>query len=356
MVVEDPLSILTYVKHAVSAELIILECRMCVFMVSYGICCSSEDLMHYGIAIRTLGNAGEKYQMLMKSILSQTIQPTEVLVILPYGYPFPESNLEMVKYAYAKKGMMSQRISSVEQSSCEFILLLDDDVCFQDDFVERLAEPVFKGMADISFPIYEALLPKKGLDEIMSIMLLRAWPSSGKAYTRITSTAGFTYRRSAASGTEPVPAESAPGMCLFVRRSAITNAKLRDELWVDKPVYSLKDDAVFVYKAFLCGAKVFGIPGLEIKHLDAGSVEGKERKMRRAYAYAFNTVVFWRRLIIPFRKSALNKAVACLAIAAWIFLNGLFYLVRGIVDKRFITFVKGISDGFKEPMINWELK
>ena len=308
--------------------------------------------MNYGIAIRTLGNAGEKYVMLMESIRMQTIQPAEVLVVLPHDYLCPASILGNEKIVFADKGMMSQRVASVEKSTCEFVLLLDDDLYFPKDFVERLAEPVLKGLADITFPVCEALLPKKGLDEISSAILLRAWPSKGRAYTRITATAGYSYRRGAGSDHAPVPAETAPGMCLFVRKTSIARANLHDELWVDKPVYSLKDDAVFVYKAFLCGARVYGVPRLEIKHLDGGAGPSGGRRVPRCFAYAFNTVMFWRKLIIPFHTTIVAKTVSSVCIMAWICMNSLFYLVVGIADNRFLTFVKGIAEAFREPIQN----
>ncbi|MCQ2307204.1 MAG: hypothetical protein MJ000_06545 [Bacteroidales bacterium] len=40
----------------------------------------------YSVVIRTLGNSGEKYQKLLDSIRSQTVQPEEVIVAIPDGY------------------------------------------------------------------------------------------------------------------------------------------------------------------------------------------------------------------------------------------------------------------------------
>lgn len=43
----------------------------------------------YSIYIRTLGKGGSKYQCLLNSIDAQTIRPTDVFVVLPYGYTPP---------------------------------------------------------------------------------------------------------------------------------------------------------------------------------------------------------------------------------------------------------------------------
>ena len=40
----------------------------------------------YCVAIRTLGTAGNKYQVLLDSLNSQTIKPKKILVYIPYGY------------------------------------------------------------------------------------------------------------------------------------------------------------------------------------------------------------------------------------------------------------------------------
>ena len=39
--------------------------------------------MEYSVAIRTLGTAGEKYQMLLDSLNRQTIMPRKILVYIP---------------------------------------------------------------------------------------------------------------------------------------------------------------------------------------------------------------------------------------------------------------------------------
>lgn len=47
----------------------------------------------YSVYIRTLGKGGDKYQRLLDSIKKQTIQPLEVVVVLPYGYKKPKERL-----------------------------------------------------------------------------------------------------------------------------------------------------------------------------------------------------------------------------------------------------------------------
>ena len=45
--------------------------------------------MEYTAVIRTLGKAGEKYQTLLDSLVSQTIPPKAIIVYIAEGYPVP---------------------------------------------------------------------------------------------------------------------------------------------------------------------------------------------------------------------------------------------------------------------------
>ncbi len=42
--------------------------------------------LSYSVVIRTLGNTGLKYKALLDSIAKQTIQPEEIIVVIPEGY------------------------------------------------------------------------------------------------------------------------------------------------------------------------------------------------------------------------------------------------------------------------------
>ena len=42
--------------------------------------------MKYSVVIRTLGNIGLKYKVLLDSIAAQTLKPEEIIVAIPEGY------------------------------------------------------------------------------------------------------------------------------------------------------------------------------------------------------------------------------------------------------------------------------
>ena len=84
--------------------------------------------MNYIAVIRTLGTAGNKYQILLDSLNQQTVQPSKVLVYIAEGYAIPKETIGKEQYIYVKKGMVAQRALPYKEVDTEFILFLDDDV------------------------------------------------------------------------------------------------------------------------------------------------------------------------------------------------------------------------------------
>lgn len=104
----------------------------------------------YSIAIRTLGTAGEKYIKLLESVKNSEKQPKAVYVVLPEGYEEPKEKLGNEVFLFSKKGMVYQRVKALEYIDTEFTLFIDDDISFEKDFIEKLLEPLEKGLYDCS--------------------------------------------------------------------------------------------------------------------------------------------------------------------------------------------------------------
>ena len=94
--------------------------------------------MEYTAVIRTLGKAGEKYQTLLDSLVSQTIPPKEIIVYIAEGYQFPKETCGKEKYVCVPKGMVAQRALRYDEVHTDYLLMLDDDVYLPGDAVERL--------------------------------------------------------------------------------------------------------------------------------------------------------------------------------------------------------------------------
>lgn len=75
-------------------------------------------------------------------------QPEEVVVVLPYGYDFPNERLGYERFAFSEKGMVRQRVFAINDAKTPYVLLLDDDVEFEPDFVAKLLNTMTEAQAE----------------------------------------------------------------------------------------------------------------------------------------------------------------------------------------------------------------
>ncbi|WP_194191069.1 glycosyltransferase [Clostridium chrysemydis] len=307
--------------------------------------------MDYSICIRTLGTAGVKFEKLIKSIKKLNIKPKEVIIVIPKGYKFPKVEIDNIKVVYSDKGMLLQRIIGIEEAKSKYVLLLDDDVEFESNILEKLYEPIKLGLCKISFPIYEDLLLKKGIRRLISSLTLSSVPKKYKSeFVKIISSGGYSYNKDLKNSKRFLYSESAPGMCVFGERKALINSSLREELWIDETKYSLRDDAVLIYKNHLIGNKVIGVKDINIKHLDGGSLE-KNRNLKASYANTYNQILFWKRFIYDRKEKRIDKIKAKIAICYWKVATYIYQFVSCTIknDKEmFLKSKQGIKDGFKK--------
>ena len=302
--------------------------------------------MKYSICIRTLGTSGEKYIRLIDSIKRLKNKPSEILVIIPEGYTPPKYQLGIEKIIYCKKGMLEQRIVGYENASNEYVLLLDDDLEFNENIIEELYRPIKEGIAEITFPIYEDLLPQPGIRTIIPIITLSSIPKKyNDTYIKMLPSGGYSYNNRLDESDKFLKAESGPGMCIFGKKEAFININLRDEKWCEIPRYALREDTLLTYKAHLYGYRIIAIKNIDIEHLDAGSSD-KNRRKDAVYALAFNQILMWYKLIYKFRKNSLDKLISIIAITYWVISNVIFFMISNILNKEsnFKLFIKGVSD------------
>ena len=113
---------------------------------------STEEYPSYSVTIRTLGKAGDKYAATLESIRKQSLQPEEVVIVIPDGYDLPKDRLGFERFVRCKKGMVNQRVVGINEMSSDFTLALDDDVEFNADFVKSLFDIQINNSADFVSP------------------------------------------------------------------------------------------------------------------------------------------------------------------------------------------------------------
>lgn len=301
--------------------------------------------MEYTAVIRTLGKAGEKYQTLLDSLVSQTIPPKAIIVYIAEGYPIPAETVGIERYVYVKKGMVAQRALRYDEVDTEYMLFLDDDVYLAPDSVSVLYSQLVENKGVVISPdvFYNASRPKfAGLMMTMSGRM-RPRKDDGVWGYKVMRTAGYSYNSNPVKPT--YLSQTNAGPCFFCSKSAFLRTRFEEELWLDDCQYPLGEDQVMFYKMHLFGMKVLTSYNSGIKHLDAGNNRSVEKEKILIYSdFRFKTI-FWHRFIFLPERNFLLKVWDCICIGyafAFTFIVSLLKFRFGILKLKISAVCNGI--------------
>lgn len=305
------------------------------------------SIIDYSIVIRTTGNAGKKYEMLLQSINNLNLQPKEIIVVLPEGYNEPKEKIGYEHFYYCKKGMVNQRIYGLNVCKTKYALFCDDDVSFERDFVEKLYRPIKENKSAFSAGPLVDFFPDKGIKSVVSLIIGGATPTffCKNRYNHILRTTGYSYNRNL-KNKEYFYTDSLPWTCFFADVSAMKDINMESEMWLDKNGYAALDDQTMFYKAILRGYKTLVVKDALYKHNDAKTSFKENDKV--LYCSAFNRTVFWHRFIYLNQKNPILKIWAIICFKYMKTMMKIFNYIqmkRGKID--FHSF-HGLMDGFKD--------
>lgn len=301
----------------------------------------------YSVAIRTLGQAGAKYQLLLDSLLSQTIKPTAIYVYIAEGYSLPKETIGVEKYVYVKKGMVSQRTLLYEEISTKYILFLDDDVYLPDDAVEKMLNALISHKANVISPDVFHNSERSVCGKLLMAIPGRMWPRRDDkvwAY-KVMRNSGYSYNSSPSQ--DIYLSQTNAGPCFLCSKSDFLNLHFEDELWLEKCAYSQGDDQVMFYKMYCLGYKQLTLFNSGIIHLDAGTTlrsEDKQRKM--IFSDLRFKTIFWHRYIFLPEKRIYVRLWSCMCILyTFIFslLSSLFRLNLTVFHLKCNAILSGIN-------------
>lgn len=289
--------------------------------------------MNYTAVIRTLGTAGDKYQILLDSLNKQTIQPSKILVYIAEGYPIPKETIGKEQYIYVKKGMVAQRALPYAEVDTEYILFLDDDVYLPETAVAQLYQYLVDNDADVIspdvFPNAERSTMGKWIMKFSGRMVDRR--DDGKWGYKVMRNSGYSYN--ANPKFEVYLSQTNAGPCFFCKKEDFLKIYFEEELWMDQMKYALGDDQVMYYKMYCMGLKQLTWFHSGIKHLDAGTTMMSEEKEKiLIYSdFRFKTI-FWHRFIYLPDKYGWSKIWSIVAIAYTFLFTLLISLLKGKID------------------------
>lgn len=289
-------------------------------------------------------------QPFCKALAIKQLNQGGVYVFIADGYPLPKEQLGYENFVYTRKGMWHQRIYGLqyvaERHPDSLLLVLDDDVCFESDFIENMYKNFRESNADIMIPwVGKTGNFKKNL--FYGITGNRFETSRSNYRISICATSGFkvcTQRE-----TNLMPTQSGIFIIFMMKSSCIKNLQLEDEYWVENCKYALGDDQVFFYKCFKRGLKLISCITPKYKHLDHGS-SNPNRRIDLAYAKGCNFLIFWHRFLFKPCKSILKKIILCFAILWRLAMLGITSFLSCIKNKKpqiIKSYLKGLFDGIR---------
>ena len=277
----------------------------------------------YCVCIRTLGEAGEKYQTLLDSIKHQTLQPKKVLVYIPFGYDLPKETIGIEEYIRCEKGMVHQRSLTFDEVDTTWILFLDDDVYMEDDAVERLFAGLEAEHGDaISANVYR--IQESGLRGQLRAAIGFTFPRHDDGWSiKLWRNCSHTYN---SCPSKPVlPSQSAAGPTLLIRKDVFRAIHFEDERWMDAFRYPIGEDRALAYKLYLHGYRLLVHYDAGCVHLNAESghvANPKERYLLMQTVW----LVQWHRMFYNLNGATWkSKTLAVLSYAlreVWVFFLG----------------------------------
>ena len=188
-----------------------------------------ETKFEYCVAIRTVGKAGDKYIQELQSLHRQTVKPKHIYVHLAEGFERPKEQVGMEEYIITPKGLVHQRAASLEGVDTEYLLILDDDVFFPDDAVERLHDAMIQHGADCispdTFPNQEMSFAQRMIAYWANGVTRRK--PDGQAIV-IEPNGAFSFNPSPGKGMA-YPTQSAAGPALFIKTKVFEAIHYHDE-------------------------------------------------------------------------------------------------------------------------------
>lgn len=306
----------------------------------------NNQTFEYSVAIRTVGKAGEKYIKELQSLHAQTVKPKHIFVHLAEGFERPKEQVGMEEYIVTPKGLVHQRACSADGVDTEFLLVLDDDVYFPEDSVEKMHEALIANNADCiapdTFPNHEMSWKEK-LKAFLSNDV-RPRRDDGWAI-KIERNGTFSYNNHPQKHGV-YPTQSAAGPAYLIKTEVFKAIHYEDELFVDQfPAGTYGEDQLNFNKLYRNGYKVMLQYDSGVIHLDAGTNNVKEKSYEKLFYRAMSQYITWYRTCYNLRGNTVAERVRCKCAYGFRFVMGTLtrtiYSIIALSPKFAVAHVKG---------------
>lgn len=318
----------------------------------------------YSVVIRTLGNSGEPYKRLLQSIANQTIEPEEIIVAIPNGYEL-DYQLGNERVVRCEKGMVTQRAIGIKEASSDYILVVDDDLEFDDDMVEKLYYYMVENKLDCCLPMQGAPVGQEektiNLKYPLSIRLRNGFTGQMLTSRRksdyldvLTRTAGHKVYINSNELDRCYLCTTACFQCFFINTKIAQSAYFEDEKWLEQgklTSYSAFDEPVFFSKLNKNGLRMAYALRVRYRHLDAkaGHITRSrlEDKRIRYYSIARNRTIYWYKYIWLSSNGLFEKLKSLMG-GVYGFLNYNLFAMAVSCAPKYWGAIKALFMGYKD--------
>ena len=298
----------------------------------------------YSAVIRSVGN-NPCLDLLLKSLQNQSLQPAEILVVLPYGVPAWNTPFPNTRFVHSPRGMVTQRAVGIKEARFRYLLLLDDDIVFRDvEAVERLFSEMLQHNAVLALPYSPEAYPQ-GKRRLIYALFGMAVPTS-KRYLGYTAGGGFYYPKNP-SFEQPYVIEGGRGCCIVADKDFLVKYCIFGDPDLEKVPYPLREDGAFVFDVVRHGGKAILIGNVPYDHLGGARKLSSQRLFASYEASVFNNYIFWRKYI----RGRYRMEIVPLIAFAW-HLTGIFVfsILSCLRHKNFYP-ILGWAWGFKKILL-----
>jgi len=309
----------------------------------------------YSVAIRTLGRAGDKYKRLLDSISRSKRVPDKIVVVLPEGYKKPDYCLGNEQIVYCTKSMIGQRIEALKYIESEYTLFLDDDIEFDEEFVDKVLKPLETDQYDCATGPLFSFFPATKLGRIAGTLTGSVSVSlfHRNMYVKILRTGGWSYHTFDTTKEKYYPTESFAWTCFAIKTDVMRQLRMEDEqVWLERFGCACGDDRVMAYKLIKKGYKACIVANAIYTHNDAktSTAASEMDSYKPKFCMYYMHTVFWHRFIQELEKSKLGRIINVGCFNYWRLATTVYHLLKASSPDgklRQKAYKNGVKEGLR---------
>lgn len=247
--------------------------------------------------------------------------------------------------------MVTQRAEGIKAASSRYLLLLDDDITFNDTHaIEKLFAEMLRDSAHVALPWSPEAFPQGGVRKFVYALFGIAAPSSERRLHYMAS-GGFRYPRKPPLN-EPYETEGGFGCCIATDRDFLLRNAILGDADLEKIPYALRDDGAFVLNVVLHGGKAILVGNISYDHLGGKRRLTPQRLYQNWKAAIYNNYIFWRKYILK----RYRLLIVPIAAFVWHVIGLCLLAILTSLHHKSLQPIIGVAQGFKMIVQEWVKK